>query len=74
MIVIKKTISEEITAEIELNDETEFYTRCPECGQLVEASEEIINDFAGYLFDDVGIICKNCAMKSAVKSAFTEKA
>ena len=64
MVIIRKSITDEITAEIELSDETEFFTRCQKCGKLVEATDEIIDDFGEFLFNSSGIICEKCAAKS----------
>ncbi len=57
MIIIKKRIGEGVTAEIELDENTEFYAHCPDCGKLTAADDEIINEFGEYLCGNAYIYC-----------------
>ncbi len=60
MIYVKKKLADGITAEIELDDGTEFYTRCMECGATVQATNEILGDFSEFFNGMSGIICEKC--------------
>lgn len=63
MIYIKKKLAEDMTVEIELTEDDEYCTRCMGRGQEVKATEEIIDDFSGFLFGAAGIYCDKCTAK-----------
>lgn len=63
MIFIKKPLTDGVTAEIELNEDTKFYTRCQKCGEPVEATDEILDDFAAFLYGGCWIECGKCYAK-----------
>ncbi|MCH5204291.1 MAG: hypothetical protein J1F03_06055 [Oscillospiraceae bacterium] len=62
MIYIKKQLSEDVTVQIRLTEDDEFYTCCAECGQEVKATEEILDDFGEFLVGGKGIICEECVV------------
>lgn len=72
MIYIKKKLMDGITAEIELDEDTELYTRCMECGALVTATDEILDDFSEFLFGSHGIICEKCVAKRKAEDVFAK--
>lgn len=59
MIYIK-TQTPKGETNIELTENTKFYTKCAECGKEAEATEEIINDFCGFLFEASRLYCEDC--------------
>ena len=63
MIYVKKQLTEDATVQIELNEDTEFYTRCGECGQELKATDEILDDFSEFLFGSCCILCEKCTAK-----------
>lgn len=62
MIYIKKRV-DDIGIEIKLDENSVFYTNCGECGKSVEATDEILDDFSGFLFGSTRIYCKECTAK-----------
>lgn len=72
MIYIKKKFMDGVTAKIELDEDAELYTRCMECGALVEATDEILDDFSDFLFGSCGIICAKCVAKRKQKDVFAK--
>lgn len=63
MIYVKKKLMDGVTAEIELDEGAELYTRCMECGAIVSATDEILDDFSEFLFGSCGIVCEKCTAK-----------
>lgn len=63
MLYVKKKLTEDLTVNVELTENDEYYTRCVGCGQEVKATEEIIDDFTGFLFGTAGIYCEKCTAK-----------
>lgn len=49
--------------ELSLDEDTIFYTNCGECGKLLEATDDILEDFTGYLFGSTRLICEECSAK-----------
>lgn len=48
---------------IKLDENTEFYTECNECGKVVEATKEILDDFTGFLYGSTILYCEECTAK-----------
>ena len=63
MIYVKKQLSDGVTVQTELTDEDYFYTRCVDCGQEIEATNEILDDFADFIFGACYILCEKCTAK-----------
>lgn len=62
MIYIKKKVNN-TDVDICLDENSVFYTNCGECGKLVEATDDILEDFTGYLFGSTYICCEECTAK-----------
>lgn len=63
MIYIKKQV-DDIGIEIKLDENSVFNTKCGACGKTVEATEEILEDFTGFLFGSTRIYCEECTRKT----------
>lgn len=60
MIYTKRQTSKGKTKTVELTEDTKFYAQCANCGKEVEATNEIIDDFWGFLFEESRVYCENC--------------
>lgn len=60
MIYIKKQTSKDKTKTVELTESTKFFTKCAECGKEVEATEEILDNFSGFLYEEKRLYCEDC--------------
>lgn len=63
MIYVKKQLAEDVTAQIGLNEDTEFYIGCGECGHEIKATEEILDNFSDFIFGSCTIFCEKCTAK-----------
>lgn len=62
MIYIKNPKSNDVMT-VKLDENTEFYTECNDCGKEIEATEEILDDFTGFLYGSTRLYCEKCAAK-----------
>ena len=63
MIYVKKQLTEGTTIPINLTENDEFYAHCDECSEEIEATDEILDDFSGFLFGFRRIFCTECTEK-----------
>ena len=63
MIFLKRKLTDGVTAEIELDEDTLLYATCQKCGAAVEATEDIVENFSEYLYGCCYLICERCAAK-----------
>ena len=73
MIYVKKQLAEGATVQINLAENDEFYTYCYECGKEIEATEEVLDDFSGFLFGANRIFCAKCTEKRRASENIHEK-
>ena len=60
MIYTKRQTSKGKRKNVELTEDTKFYTQCADCGKEIEATEEIFDDFCAYLTEEKRLYCENC--------------
>ncbi|MBD5081535.1 MAG: hypothetical protein HDT44_07200 [Ruminococcaceae bacterium] len=70
MIYIKRTTAKGKTKPVEITDGTKFYTHCASCGKEVDATDEVINDFGGFLNEENRLYCEDCSAAHSSKNAY----
>lgn len=63
MVFVEKKVCNDITAKIELDENTEFVAYCQACGGEVDISEEIGGDLWGFLSGSTRAYCPKCSAR-----------